>query len=166
MIDEGAPKGPHETTARKSEGKATRSAVDTFATPCMATHGIEPVVCTLDKNGLPSVAVQEMVSTLIVAAEARTAVAIIPRRKSAKTEVVCARPSCRNQFTPRRKDQHTCGTTRCRQWWSRQQRTKNVTVATGWGGGGGGTGNREYAPVFPGALEANCDRPRSVRGAR
>jgi hypothetical protein len=135
-----------------------------FLTPAMSELAIPAVDCFLSKDGLPSIAVQEAVSRLIVAAEARTAVYFFPRRKPAKAEMVCARPSCRNQFTPRRRDQHTCGTARCRQWWSRQQRTKNVTVAQRRGGGGGDTGNREYGPVNTGPVEANCDSPRSVSG--
>jgi hypothetical protein len=138
-----------------------------FLTPAMAALGIPAVDCMLDKAiGYPNASIQELISAEIVAAEARAAVSSSPGRKLAKAGVVCARPSCRNQFVPRRHDQHTCGTARCRQWWSRQQRTKNVTVARRRGGGGGDTGNREYGPVNAGPVEANCDSPRSVGGAR
>jgi hypothetical protein len=137
-----------------------------FLTPAMAELSIEAVDCVLNGAGYPDPSIQEMVSALIVAAETRSVVRITPRRNSAKAEVVCARPSCRNQFISRRRDQHTCGTARCRQWWSRQQRTKNVTVARRRAPSGGDTGNREYGPANTGAVEANCDSPRSAGGAR
>ena len=127
----------------------------------MAAYGIEAVECVLNEAGYPAeIAVQEQISFFIIATEAKTTSS--PPTRS--VEKKCARSSCRNQFTPRRRDQHTCGTPRCRQWWSRQQRTKNLTVARGWGGGGGDTRNRESGPANTGAVEANCDSPRSVSG--
>jgi hypothetical protein len=105
----------------------------------------------LSQLGYPPVEVQEAISRKIIAAEAR--------RPVTGPELKCARPSCRNKFVPRRRDQRTCGTARCRQWWSRQQRTRNVTVARRRGGGSGDTGNREYGPVNTGPAPANCDTP-------
>jgi hypothetical protein len=93
------------TPAAHTDGLLARGR---FLTPCMAAYGVPPADCSLNEAGYPATrAVQEQISALIVAAEARTAVSITSRRKPAKAEVVCARPSCRNLFTPRRKDQRT-----------------------------------------------------------
>src|SRR5204863_3103776 len=126
----------------------------TFSTPCMTALGVRAVDCTLNEIRYPlDVVQQERISALIVAAEAK---ALKRKTKSAKgAEVVCARPSCRNRFTPRRRDQHTCGTARCRQWRSRQQRTKNLTVARRRGPSGGDARNRENGPGKTGPGEGH-----------
>jgi hypothetical protein len=132
----GRPAGNAET----GQGFKRGLTVAEFVTPAMVALGIRPVKVELYEPGYPPVDVQEIISAKIVAAEEATA------KKPAKpaAEVKCARPSCRNMFVRRRRDQHTCGTPRCRAWWSRQGR-KNVIVARRRSGGGGGAEKRERA---------------------
>jgi hypothetical protein len=176
VIDEGALSGPHETAAKRSGNSLLPGG--RFSMPCMDAYGIETVACDVDEDGLPSSLVQEAISRAIVAAEARTAVAEArtavaitsrrkPAKKPAKRRLLAHCDECGKTFHAARKDQRFCPGGTCKQRAYRAPITGAVTFRrSGEGDGTGQPGNREYAPVFPGAVEGRNVTPAPVGGAR
>jgi hypothetical protein len=102
--DKSAPKGAHETAAKRPGNRLLRGQ---FITPSMAAYGVEPVACDLDEAGLPSVAIQERISALIIATAARTAVSFSPRgkpRTKPKPRLLARCDECGKTFQAARKD--------------------------------------------------------------
>lgn len=152
---------PGRVTGAPTEDRGSKSLdvkLARFRTPVMARLGVAAVECVLSEVGYPGAVVQDEIARKIVLAEQVSA------PKPARAEIKCGRPGCGNRYMPHRRDQVTCGSARCRQWWSRRQRTSNVTVARRPTSGTRDAGNREYSPTIPGVVEANCDSPRRVRG--
>lgn len=160
MNDESAPKGAHETAAKRPGNRLLRGQ---FITPSMAAYGVEPVACDLDEAGLPSVAIQERISALIIATAARTAVSFSPRgkpRTKPKPRLLARCDECGKTFQAARKDQRFCPGGKCKQRANRARITGAVTFRrSGEGDGTGQPESCEYAPAKTGVVEDRNGTP-------